>query len=200
MVSIGDLHPVDTTRPSLPIRIRDHGDAAAWATFDQIYRPMLYRFARSRGLGHEDAEDVVQHCMSAVHEHIGRFDYDPDKGRFKAWLRTMVDNRIANLHRGRKDQQAESRDFRRVQERETPPDEEFEKIWMQEHLWHCLRELRSEVEEKTYLAFEHYVIKQWPVDQVARELGMSANHVYTIKWRMTERVSAKMKTLLDGAT
>jgi hypothetical protein len=44
------------------------------------------------------------------------------------------------------------------------------------------------------------VIKQWPVDQVARELGMSANHVYTIKWRMTERVSAKMKTLLDGAT
>jgi len=200
MVSIGDLHPVDTTRPSLLIRIRDHGDAAAWATFDQIYRPMLYRFARSRGLGHEDAEDVVQHCMSAVHEHIGRFDYDPDKGRFKAWLRTIVDNRIANLHRGRKDQQAESRDFRRVQERETPPDEEFEKIWMQEHLWHCLRELRSEVEEKTYLAFEHYVIKQWPVDQVARELGMSANHVYTIKWRMTERVSAKMKTLLDGAT
>ena len=125
MVSIGESFPVDTTRPSLLIRIRNRGDAAAWETFDRIYRPMLYRFAQSRRLGHEDAEDVVQHCMSAIQEHIGRLDYDPDKGRFKAWLRTMVDNRIRNLHRDRKDKQAESGDFRRLQEREAPPDEEF---------------------------------------------------------------------------
>ena len=93
MVSIGESFPVDTTRPSLLIRIRNREDQAAWVTFDHIYRPMLYRFAQSRRLGHEDAEDVVQHCMSAIQEHIGRFDYDPDRGRFKAWLRTMVDNR-----------------------------------------------------------------------------------------------------------
>ena len=36
---------MDTTRPSLLLRIRDRGDAGAWRTFDAIYRPMLYRFA-----------------------------------------------------------------------------------------------------------------------------------------------------------
>ncbi len=56
---------------------------------------------------------------------------------------------------------------------------------MEEHLWHCLRELRSEVDETTYLAFQHYVIEQWPVERVCTTLGLSSSNVYTIKWRLT---------------
>lgn len=189
---------MDTTRPSLLIRIRDRADAGAWETFDTIYRPMLYRFARARGLEHADTQDVVQDCMLAIQDHIGRFEYDPKKGRFKAWLRTMLDNRIRNLLRRGGDRQAESRAFQRDQERETSPEESFEKIWLQEHLRHCLRELRAEVEDRSYRAFECYAIKEWPVKRIAEELGMTPNHVYTIKWRMTERIAAKMKALLGG--
>ena len=67
---------------------------------------------------------------------------------------------------------------------------------MQEHLRHCLRKLRAEVEDRSCRAFECYVIKEWPVEEVAKELGITPNHVYTIKWRMTERIAAKMKALL----
>lgn len=189
---------MDTTRPSLLLRIRDRADTEAWRTFDAVYRPMLERFARSRGLAADDAEDVAQQCLSAVADKIAEFSYDPAQGRFKGWLRTLVNNRVRNFLRDRHEQQGRTADFSAAQQRETSPDAAFDQIWMEEHLWHCLRELRGEVDEATYLAFQHYVIEQWPVERVCTALGLSASNVYTIKWRLTERVAAKMSELLDG--
>lgn len=190
---------VDTTRPSLLLRIRDQADMDAWRAFDAIYRPMLFRFARARGLSHADAEDVTQQCLSAIAAHMGRFDYDPRQGRFKSWLATLVSNQVRSLQRKRAERQGETGDFGGPQEREPGPDETFERIWLEEHLWHCLDELRGEVEESTFRAFEGYVIKQQPLAEVCTALNLTPANVYTIKWRMTERIAAKMKTLLDGS-
>ena len=190
---------MDTTRPSLLLRIRNREDRAAWEAFDSIYRPMLSRFARARGLDDADAEDVVQQCMSAIHGHIDGFDYDPDKGRFKGWLRTLVNNRIRNLARDRREGRADTKTLENVPDAGDLPEDVFERLWMQEHLWHCLRQVREDVEETTFRAYELYVIEQRPIDAVCRELNLTANHVYTIKWRLTEKVSARMKELLEGA-
>jgi RNA polymerase sigma-70 factor (ECF subfamily) len=189
---------VDTTRPSLLLRIRDRSDRRAWETFDALYRPMLQRFARARGLGETDAEETAQQCLATIADRIAEFSYDPQKGRFKGWLCTLVNNRVRNLLRDRREQQGETADFEATPQREPTPDEAFDRIWMEEHLWHCLRELRGEVEETTFLAFQSYVIEQRPIEQVCQELKLTPNNVYTIKWRLTERVAAKMRELLDG--
>ncbi len=189
---------MDTTRPSLLLRIRDRSDTGAWRTFDAIYRPILLRFARARGLNDVDAEDVTQHCMAAISDQIGEFSYDPVRGRFKGWLRTLVNNRIRNLLRDRREQQAKTADFQSPQQREPQPEEAFDNIWMEEHLWHCLRELQTEVEETTFKAFKFYVIDQQPIERVCAELSLEPSNVHTIKWRMTKRVGEKMKELLDG--
>ncbi len=189
---------MDTTRPSLLLRIRDPSDAAAWRTFDQVYRPMLVRFGRACGLTHDDAEDVAQQCLAAVSDKIAEFDYDPRKGRFKGWLRTLVNNRVRNMLRTRKVHQADTADFERGAAPGDSPEEIFERIWLEEHLWHCLREVQTEVEETTYRVYEAYVVREWPLQRVCDEFGLEANNVYTIKWRITQRVAAKMKELIDG--
>ena len=189
---------MDTTRPSLLLRIRDRSDDDAWRTFDAIYRPMLYRFAKSNTLSDADADDITQQCLAVISEKMAEFAYDRGEGKFKSWLRTMVNNRVRNLWRDRRERQADTGAFRNLEQPGPPPDEEFDRIWMQEHLWHCLRELQNEVEQPTYLAFQHYVVEQWPIERVCRELNMTPNNVYTIKWRLTEKVAAKMKTLVDG--
>ena len=79
--AIGEAPILDTTRATLLERIRDRADGEAWRQFDAIYRPMLMRFGQGCGLDHAGAEDVTQHCMSAIHRHIDGFDYDPKKGR-----------------------------------------------------------------------------------------------------------------------
>lgn len=176
------------TRASLLIKIRDSGDSNAWQEFDRIYRPMLRRFALARGLGNADADDVTQQCMAAVHKHITSFQYDPTKGRFKSWLRTLANNRIRNLHRARRPQGAISEDFEQEQEREKAPDEVFEQLWMSAHLKYCLQQIRSEVGSVGFRAYKLYVIDEWPVTKVCKELDLTPGQLYKIKWRVTRRI------------
>ncbi len=184
-----------TTRSSLLRRIRDRDDAGAWREFDGLYRPLLMRYARLRGLDRSAAEDVVQHCMLAIQSHIGKFDYDPARGRFKAWLRTLVNNRIRKLARVRREQRAGTRELAGVADNRATLDEVFERVWLAEHLRHCLRDLRDEVEERTYQAFERYVIDQAPVETVCAELNLSAQQLYRIKWRLTRKLKERMQAL-----
>ncbi len=187
---------MDTTRPSLLIRIRDPADAAAWRAFDEIYRPMLFRFGKANGLSDADAEDVTQHCLAAVSTRIASFEYDPSRGRFKGWLRTVVNNRVRNLWRGRHDQAAASGQLEAQPARQESPEEAFERLWMEEHLWHCLRCLEQELDAATYQAYVRYVIRQEPPEEICASLGLSRGNLHTIKWRVTRRVSEKMAELL----
>ena len=109
---------MDTTRKSLLIRVKNRGDSEAWREFDGIYRPMLHRFARQCGVTDADADDVVQQSMAALANHIQKFDYDPRKGRFKGFLKTIAKNNVYKRSRRKRPQEADSRDFKRPQERE----------------------------------------------------------------------------------
>ena len=65
------------TRPSLLVRIRDGRDAGAWGQFVELYAPVVYGFARKRGLQDADAADLTQEVLRAVVSAVGRLDYDP---------------------------------------------------------------------------------------------------------------------------
>ena len=189
---------MDTTRPSLLIRIRDPEDAAAWRDFDEIYRPMIYRFGKANGLSDADAEDVTQHCLAAISKRIAAFEYDPERGRFKGWLRTIVNNRVRNLWRKRREQTAATGQLEVQPDAGEAPDAAFERIWMEEHLWHCLRGLRAELGERTYQAYVRYVIDQDPPEEICADLELSRGNLHTIKWRVTQRVAGKMQELLGA--
>lgn len=188
-----------TTRASLLLRIRDRGDAGAWEEFDAIYRPMLHKFAAVSGANPTEAEDIVQHCMAAVHQQIGTFEYDKSKGRFKGWLKTLVANRVRNLIRDRREKNAQSMDFKALTAKETSPEDLFEKVWMDEHLKYALCRVREEVEESTFKAFQLYVIDERPVEEICELLGVNANQVHKAKYRITKRLSEKLRQLTDGA-
>jgi RNA polymerase sigma-70 factor (ECF subfamily) len=189
---------MDTTRASLLIQIKDLRNTRAWSEFDAIYRPILHRFAMACGLDEVNAEDAVQHGMTAVHKHIERFDYDPDKGRFRGWLRTVVNNHVRSLLKKRRTPIAESHHLNRMENREEPPEAAFDRMWMEEHLKFCLRKVRTEVDENTFIAFQRYVIDEWPVQQVCEATGMDRNQVYKIKWSITQKLQGKMHRLLEG--
>lgn len=192
---------MNETRVSLLIKIKDGSNAAAWQEFDAIYRPMLNRFARTYGASEADAEDVVQQCMSAIHAHIKHFDYDPAKGRFRGWLKTLVNNRIRNRFRKKNEEIARTRHFADLQAEHGDPEAVFEKIWMDEHLKHALKIVKREVEEKTFKAFVAYVIEEKPVDDVCKMLDLNQNQVHKAKYRLTRKLADVMASLTgeDGS-
>lgn len=187
---------LETTRNSLVLRIRDRGDSVAWREFDAIYRPILERFARMRGLSADAADDVVQQCMTTVSEHIIKFDYDPAKGRFKGWLRTIIQNVIHNEQRKRGEVQADTAALDRATGAEPAADTAFDQIWQREHLKYCLERVRAKIEDSTYRAFQAYALEERPVDDVCAELNMTQRQVRLIKWRVTQMLREQMRYLI----
>ena len=87
------------TRPSLLEQLRDGGDPLAWDEFFHRYWPMVYAFARRRGCSEHTAEEIVQEVMMKVFSQRDFFQYDPERGRFRDWLGTLVRNELAEYLR-----------------------------------------------------------------------------------------------------
>jgi RNA polymerase sigma-70 factor (ECF subfamily) len=168
----------------------------SWREFSRIYRPLLYRYARARGLDRESAEEVAQQCMALLAEKMPAFEYARSKGGFKAWLRRLANNRITDLFRKKKLPRAQTADLRRAQHRELSPEELWEREWERRHLKYCLELIRDEVAPTTYQAFEYHVLAEWPVKKVMEALDVSADQVYAAKSRITRRLRKTMRELL----
>src|SRR6516225_7493276 len=85
------------TRASLLVQIRDGSNHDAWQEFIKLYGPVVYGFARKRGLQDADAADLMQDVMRSVSTAIGRLDYDRNQGTFRGWLFTITRNKVFNF-------------------------------------------------------------------------------------------------------
>jgi RNA polymerase sigma-70 factor (ECF subfamily) len=176
---------VDDTRSTLLARLTDRDDEEAWCTFNELYRPMLVGYAHKRGLDAADADDVAQQCVEAVLANIDRYQHT---GSFKAWLRTIAQNRIRDLFRKRREQQVDSGVWAAQADDEPAADELWERHWLAEHLRYCVEKVRPDIAEHTYRAFVENVIDERPAAETAERLGLTVNQVYVAKFRVLERI------------
>ena len=72
----------DNTRRTLLERLRrTRTDEAGWYDFFDTYSRLIYSVARKSGLGHSDAEDMVQSTTLKVAQYIQRFEINPGRGK-----------------------------------------------------------------------------------------------------------------------
>ncbi len=188
------------TRASLVLRIRDPSDHSAWEEFASRYAPLIYRFARKRGLQDADAADVTQDVLQAVAVAIKRLDYDPNRGSFRGWLFIMTRNLVINhINRQARQPQAigdtEVRD--RVDALAAPSDAE-EALWEQEYqrsrLAWAAASIQDRFERTTWQAFWRTAVDGESPRAVADSLGLSVGAVHIAK----SRVVARLKTVLNA--
>src|SRR5207247_9359820 len=93
----GGMQESPATRASLLVRLRDGGDAGAWQEFVHLYAPIIYGFARKRGLQDADAADLMQEVLRSVSGVAHRLEYDPARGTFRGWLFTVTRDKVVNF-------------------------------------------------------------------------------------------------------
>ncbi|MHC4065262.1 MAG: sigma-70 RNA polymerase sigma factor region 4 domain-containing protein, partial [Planctomycetota bacterium] len=77
-------------------------------------------------------------------------------------------------------------------------DTAYETEWQRALLRECLREVRHQVEPKTFETFELFALKQRPVTEVAAQLGISRDSVYQSKCRVLRHICSVRKELEEN--
>jgi RNA polymerase sigma-70 factor (ECF subfamily) len=189
------------TSASLLLRIRDHGDHAAWSRFVDVYRPLVHGFARKHGLQEADAADLAQEVLRAVARSVGRLDYDPRRGSFRGWLFTVVRNQLRDF-RERQRRQARGSGNSGVQqllnERPAPPDgpeEDWDREYERRLFTWAAEQVRPAVQAATWQAFWRTAVEGQSGQEVAQALGLSVAAVYLAKSRVMARLKEEIRQL-----
>ena len=185
-----------TTPPSLLERIRDHDNDLAWETFCDVYSPLLYDYCRKRGLQANDAADVVQESLLRVAKAILKFEYDPQRGRFRDWLYRIVHNEICRQANRRKPSVALSQSDEEVAIEQDP---EWNEHFHNHILRTALARIRPRFEAVTWDAFVNVWLKHKAASDVATQMGRSLDFVYLSKSRVIKRLRLEVEQLADEA-
>ena len=188
-----------TTRISLLLRLRDTHDLPAWNDFVKLYAPLVYGFARRKGLQDADAADIAQDVLTSVAQQMRQWQYTPERGSFRGWLFTIARNRLRNWLAStarRMDGTGGDDNLANIQSQpESAPDAADWDAEYARHVFHWAAEIvRGQVSEQTWRAFELTAVEGHSGSEAAESLGMSIGAVYLAR----SRVMSRLKELVQG--
>ena len=189
---------LDQTRASLLARLAKDVDKDAWLEFWERYAELIHSFARQRQLQASDCDDVVQTVLMALLRAMPNFSYDPARGRFRGYLKTITLRAIYRKTRQNSDTSA-LEDVEHLPEETAALSEDpevdalWESQWRQHHVRRAMRVIEQEFNEKDRAAFNQYVVAGLDPSATAEALGLSVDQVYQAKSRILKRLSTVIK-------
>lgn len=185
-----------STRYTLLRRIRNLKDHEAWAAFVDVYSPLVYRFCLQRGLQDADARDVVQEVFIRVGRGITQFDHAPERGRFRAWLGTIIFREIQR-QRSKLKQPGRGRGGPAGEAALAEMQTQFEAAWKAEFdaevYQFALERTRQKVDSEQWQVFESIWIRDEKPREVARQVNRDVEWVYKAKYRVLSRLKEQIR-------
>ena len=192
---------IAATRASLLVRLRNGGDAAAWHEFVRLYAPVIYGFARKRGLQDADAADLMQDVLRSVSSAANRLDYDPKRGTFRGWLFTVTRNKVFNFLDSRKHRvtgSGDSRVHQRLEQHASNGDglmDDWQADYERTLAAQAMQQVQSEFQPATWNAFVQTAVEGQTPAQVALSVGLSVGAVYVAKSRVIARLRQEIEKM-----
>jgi RNA polymerase sigma-70 factor (ECF subfamily) len=191
-----------TTSTGLLERLRVQ-DTGAWDRLAQLYGPLVYRWARGRGLQAADAENIVQDVFLAVLGGIASFRKHRPGDSFRGWLWGITYHKLLDFWRRQEGEVlgggSSAREWlARLPAPSTSSSAEAEPQAALGGLYRRALELvRGEFEERSWRAFWGVVVEGRDTAAVAANLGMTPNAVRIAKARILGRLRAELGELLE---
>ena len=185
------------TSQSLLLELQDPGNAQAWEEFHQRYAPMIRGWCRQ--WFPREADDMVQEVFVRLTTCLRTFEYQPGKGRFRGYLKTITHNLMAKLNRdffARLDA-----DQNEIECAEASADlaarlaAEFDL----ELLEIAKDRVRGRVQPQTWAAYLATAEEQQKPADVARQLGMRVGTVFQAKHCVIAQLRREIENLQGPA-
>jgi DNA-directed RNA polymerase specialized sigma24 family protein len=90
------VHRFQTTRWSLVQRAGQRDAREALASLCQTYWQPVHSFIRAQGIAPQDAEDLTQGLFASILARGDLARVDPERGRFRSWLRQCARHYVCN--------------------------------------------------------------------------------------------------------
>ena len=196
------------TRPTLLSKVR-RDDQEGWSQFYEFYEDFIYSAGRGAGLSHQEAQDIVQEAMVTVRSYIGKFVPDVNRGRFRTWLRKIVQSRIADEYRRKNrdpiekaEHHPQSEDSATSTTNRIPDVNEVELGRLidgkleQAILTEARRFARENVRMEDYQAYDLFEIHEMSAREVAASLAISPVTVRVRSLRVRRVVEKQMRRIV----
>lgn len=177
-------------------------DGQAWRQLTDVYGPLVYYWCRKHGVKSADAADIFQEVFASVFGAIGRFHHEQKGGRFRGWLWTVTRRKIQDHYRSLATRE-EARGGTEAQQCMAAIPEQLEAGGLDEEershhnslFVRALEFVKAEFEARTWQLFWQVVVEKRPTQEVAADLGVSANGVRQAKSRVLRRMRVVMGEL-----
>jgi RNA polymerase sigma factor (sigma-70 family) len=182
------------TSGTLLRRLRNPEDQQAWVEFDARYAPMIGGWCH-RWFPRE-TEGMVQEVMLLLVKRLRTFEYEPGKGRFRGYLKTVTQNLMADLKEKEQVRWALDGDGL-VEEVEASQDlwERLAAEYDLELLAKAKDNVRGRVEPRTWRAYIETAEQLRKGAEVARELGMKLGAVHQAKYHVLTLLQQEVQFL-----
>lgn len=188
------------THESLLLRVKNPRDHDAWEQFSRVYRPVVYRLARGRGLQDADAQDLAQKVLMAVSLALPDWEKSSCGDRFRHWLRRVAKNAVLNaLSRQPRDRASGGTTAIELLARHEDPNRDVAEAIDLEFRRQLFRRAASIVSQRAspsnWKAFCLTMIDGQTSEAAARQLDVSVGTVYAARSRIMRRLREAVEEL-----
>ena len=188
------MNEIPETRESLLLQIQSPENRSAWEEFVEIYRPVIYGIAVSRGLQHADALDLVQIVFVAVANSIARWEKQSETTRFRHWILRIAKNATINaltrrpLDQGRGGEGLQPELDEHVRW-DAPSDDELDMEYKRQLYLRAADKVQQKVTTDNWMAFQMTAVEGISIETAAAELGKSVGAIYAARSRIMRQLS-----------
>ena len=179
-------------------------DADCWNAFVDRYAPKIYGWCRQWRLQEADAQDVTQEVLARLVRKLRTFTYDPHKGTFRGWLKTLTHHAWCDYLEERRRAgggKGGPEELARLETLEARQDllGALAEVFDLELLAEAQARVQLQVSPRDWKIFQELAVAGRPGPAVAQELGMSVAAVLMARSRVQKRMREEVRRLEEAS-
>ena len=190
------------TNATLLQRVKNQYDDKSWEEFNDFYRPYIYMIVRGLNIRHHDTEELVQMILIKTWKNLPKFEYDPEKGNFRSWLRRVTVNSVRNyvVTKAYKQQSLDALEEQKgyvYREEEFQPTEieaVADREWENYIFNMAWENVKDNFNEKIQSVYEQ-LLQDIDPEIIAKNIDIKRNTVYIYRKRIQEKLFKEIRRL-----